>query len=144
MIRQKIYDDMKQAMKDREVVKLDTLRFVWSEIKNAEIDAKHELNDDEVVALLQKEVKKRKEAIEQFNQGDRKELADEETAKLQIIEEYMPEMMSGDDIEKVIQEIVDGGVTDFGAVMGQAMGKLKGKADGKVVAEVVKETLSSS
>ncbi len=82
MLRQQINDDMKQAMKDRDAVKLETLRFVWSEIKNAEIDAKHELDEEEVTLLLQREVKKRNESIEQFKSGGRVDLADDEVEKV--------------------------------------------------------------
>ena len=142
MLRQQIYDDVKQAMKNREASKLETLRFIWSEIKNLEIDVKHDLDDDEVVTLLRKEVKRRKEAVDQFQKGGRSELAEEERQKLLIIDVYLPKMLDKGAVEKVVQGVIDEGGSDFGAVMGKAMGELKGKADGKMVSEVVKEKLA--
>ena len=141
MLRDQIYNDVRTAMKNQDAEKLETLRFVWAEIKNAEIDAKHELSDEEVTKLLRTEVKRRKDAIEQFQKGGRKDLAEAEKDKLQIIEGYLPELMSREDIEKVTDEVIANGANDFGVVMGQVMGKVKGKADGKVVVEVVKDKL---
>jgi hypothetical protein len=142
MLRQKIYEDLKSAMKARDVVRLETLRFIWSGIKNAEIDAKHELEDEEVVKLLRTEVKRRQEAIEQFKQGGRNDLSEDEEVKLEVINSYLPQLMSREEIEKVVDEIVLRGTSEFGAVMGQAMGQLKGKADGKLVSEVVRDKLN--
>ena len=141
MLRARIYDDLKQAMKDKQAEKLETLRFVWSSIKNVEIDVKHELKDEEVVKLLRTEVKRRKEAVEQFKRGERDDLAGEEISKLAVIEQYLPQMMKREEIVKVVEGIVAQGGDNFGAVMGQAMGKLKGKADGALVSEVVKEVM---
>lgn len=141
MLRDQIYEDVKKAMKGREVERLETLRFVWSEVKNAEIDLKREMKDEEVVALLQREVKRRREAIEQFEAGGREELAGEEREKLKIIEAYLPQMMSEDEIRKEVEEVVDEGVKDFGVVMGRVMGRVRGKADGGVVKKLVEEVL---
>lgn len=142
MLRQQIYDDLKQAMKDKDALKLETLRFVWSGIKNVEIDAKHELSDDEVVKLLRTEVKRRKEAVEQFKKGKREDLADQEVRKLEVIEGYLPQLMSKEEVLNVVEEVIADGGDDFGVVMGKVMGRLKGKADGSLVRDMVKEKLN--
>ena len=129
------------SYESREAVKLETIRFMKSLIQNAEIDA-GELDDDAIVKLLMKDVKKRKDSIAQFTEAGRDEMAADEQEKVDIIQAYLPEMMSKEDIEKIVDEVVSAGATDFGAVMGQVMGKTQGKADGKVVAAVVKEKIS--
>lgn len=142
MLKQQLQDDVKTAMKARDQVKLDTLRFVLSEIKNAEIDAHSELSDEEVVKVLRKEVKKRQESIEQFKQGSRADLAEAEIPKVAIIESYVPKLMSREDVQKIVDQVVAGGSKDFGAVMGQVMAQTKGQADGKLVSELVKAALA--
>ena len=140
MLRNKVQESMKQAMRDKDQVRLDALRFVWSEIKNAEIDKKEELVDEELMVLVGREVKKRKEAINQMKDGGR-DIGDEES-KLQVLMEFLPEQMSREEVEKIVTNVVSGGESDFGAVMGQVMGRVKGKADGKMVSEVVKAKLN--
>jgi uncharacterized protein YqeY len=142
MIREKIYDDIQQAMRDKNSVKLDALRFVWARIKELEIDKKSELTDEEVEKLLIKEVKSRKEAIEQFRANDRDDLVEEEEGKLVFLEALLPEMMSEEEIIKVVDEVIVSAGKDFGQVMGQVMGRVKGKADGGMVNRIVREKLS--
>ena len=93
MLREQIYEDVKSAMKARDAVKLETVRFVWSEVKRIEIDAKHELSDEEIVDLLRKEIKRRKDAIEQIKAGGREELVAHEQQQLTYIEAYVPQLM---------------------------------------------------
>jgi uncharacterized protein YqeY len=143
MLRQKIYDDLKKAMKARDVKKWETLRFVWSEIKNKEIDAKHELSDEEVISVLRTEVKRRNDAIEQFEKGKRKDLADDEKEKTAVIETYMPSMMGEEEIRKAVEKVVGRGENQFGRVMSMVMKELKGRAEGKMVKKVVDEVLAS-
>jgi len=136
-----IQNQIKEAMKAREAVKLEALRYVWSRIKELEIDKKSDLNQEEVMAVIIKEVKSRKEAIEQFRGAKRDDLVSQEEEKLVFLTDLLPEMMSKEEVEKIVDEIIAGGKTDFGAVMGQAMAKVKGKADGKMVSEVVREKI---
>ena len=140
MLRDDVMNQMKQAMKEKNAVRLSAIRYLWSEIKNAEIDSKVELDDEAIHAVVMKEVKKRKDGIAQLQEAGR-DVA-EEVAKLEVLEEFLPEMMSEDDIKKAIDEVVSSGADQFGAVMGQVMSKLKGKADGSLVQKLVKEKLS--
>lgn len=141
-MRNAIFTAMTAAMKAKEVEKLAALRYVWAKIKEAEIDIKRELNDGEVIAILQKEVKARREAIEQFRTAGRSELVAEEEGKLQHLVALLPTMMSETDIEAVVDEVLVGGVNDFGGVMRAVMERVRGKADGAMVSAVVKRKLS--
>ncbi|OGV97106.1 hypothetical protein A2W24_00155 [Microgenomates group bacterium RBG_16_45_19] len=142
MLRQQIHDEMIAAMKAQDVKKLETVRYVWSEIKRVEIDAKHELTDEEVIELLRREVKKRQEAVVQMRAGGRLDGVEHEEAQLKIITSYLPQLMSREEIEGVVDEVIKAGQLDFGAVMREVMAKVKGKADGKMVSEIVREKLS--
>lgn len=139
-IRDAIQDQIKQAMRSKDKIRLDALRYLWSEIKNVEIDAKVELDDQAIQAIAKKEVKKRLEAIDQIKaaSGD----VTQELAKLEVIKEYMPEQMSREELVKLIDEVVGQvGGSDFGKLMGQVMARVGGKADGKLVQELVREKL---
>lgn len=142
MLRSKIQADIIQAMKQKDSLTLETIRYVWSEIKNAEIDAKHELNDDEITSLLIREVKKRQDAINLMRQNQRPELADADTVKLKIIQAYLPEALSTAEIETVVDQILATGNQDFGSCMKAVMEKVRGQADGKLVSQIVKAKLN--
>jgi len=143
MLKMQIIEAMQAAMKARDQVRLDALRYVISEIKNAEIDAKMELGDEAVQAILKREVKKRKEAIEQMKAVGRQEMVAVEEAKVAVIGEFMMEEMSREEVAGLVDQVVNSGVNDFGGVMREVMGMAKGKADGKMVSEVVKKKLSN-
>lgn len=141
-LRLTLTTEMKNAMKARDQVKLDTVRFVLSQIKNAEIDLHREMTDEEIINLMKKEVKNRKEAIDQFKQGGRMDLVDEEEAKLVIIQQFLPAEMSDEELEKIVQQVVDAAEDkSFGSVMKVAMTELKGKADGSRISAAVKKLL---
>ncbi|MDD5339468.1 MAG: GatB/YqeY domain-containing protein [Dehalococcoidales bacterium] len=144
-LQQKITEDMKQAMKSGDAVKRDTLRMLLSSIKNAEGAKLAALDEGEVLSVVSKEVKRHVESIDAFKKGNRDDLVAKEEAELKILQSYMPEQLSRDDIVKIAKEVVAAvgaaGPGDKGKVMQQLMPKLKGKADGKVVNEVVMELL---
>jgi uncharacterized protein YqeY len=143
MLRQTIFDQIKQAMKAHQTDKLGVLRFIYSEIKNVEIDAKHELTDNEVIGLLRKEVKRRKEAIDQYRAGGRDDIVSKELAELTIIETFLPAQMSVETIEKIVTDIVAQNQThDFGQLMKLVMAATQGQADGKLVSQIVRSKLS--
>jgi len=134
-------------MKAQDKVRLESLRFLWSLIKNKEIDEKKELSDEQVMEVVKSEVKKRKEALEQMRGGDRVDAVKVEEEKLKVVEEFMPEQMGEEEIEKIVDEVMGHpslklrNGADFGKVMGMVMGKTRGQADGKMVANVVKKKL---
>jgi uncharacterized protein len=141
MLREQIYEDVKAAMKAQDRETLDVVRFLWSEIKRVEIDAKHELTDEEVVDLIRKEMKRRQDAVVQIKKAGRAELVEHEEKQLAIIERYVPALMAEEEVEMVVDEVLKQGPSDFGKTMGMVMQRLKGKADGAIVQQVVKRKL---
>lgn len=143
MLRDDIQNQMKTAMREKDQVALAALKYAWSLIRDAEIDKKADLNDEEIVGLLQKEVKTRKEAMTEFAKMGRDDLVKSEQEKLVILEALLPAQMSREEVERVVDEVVGRGEAEFGKIMGQVMGKLKGKADGTLVSAVVREKLGA-
>ena len=136
-------------MKAGETEKRDVLRMLDSMIKNTEIEMKKRedgLSDGEVLEVIGKAVKQRKDAMAQYAQGGRPELAEKEAKEVEILMAYLPEQMSEDKVREVVMEIIkQTGATskaDIGRVMGQAMGKLKGQTDGNVVKKIAEENLA--
>ena len=144
-LKDKIREDLKNAMKSKDEVAVRTLRMVIAAIKNFEVEKMKEASDEDVIAVLQKEAKKRKEAIEQYKAAERDDLASAEEAELRVIEKYLPEQMSEGEIKELAKEIIKqvGATTvkDLGKVMKEIMPKVKGKADGKLVNKIVRELL---
>lgn len=142
----KLKENLKQAQLNRDGLKVSTLRLVLSEISNFRISKGSDLTDDEVISVLQKEAKKRKESIESYKKGGREELALKEESELKILEEYLPEELSNEELTKIIEEsITEVGaksLADMGRVMGIVMVKVSGQADGGKVSTLVRQKLS--
>lgn len=148
MLKQKILEDLKSAMKEGDVEKRDTLRMLDSMIKNTEIEKKKReegLSDEEIQEVVARAIKQRKDAISQYESGGRGDLAEKEKNEVAILSAYMPEQLSEDEVRKIVKEtIIESGATsssDMGKVMGLSMTKLKGKTDGQVVKRIVEEEL---
>lgn len=140
---------MKAAMKSGDKVRLETVRFVLSGLKSAEKDKQVKdpvatLSDDEAIAVLQKEAKRRKESMELFKQGGRNDLAEKEESDLVIIMEYLPKELSREEIALLVDKARAAGANDFSSLMRETMKEVKGRADGKLVGEVIKEKLGES
>ena len=146
-IEEQLLQDMKLAMKAGKKLELETIRMLRAQIKTTSIDKKDELTDSEVTQVLQKEAKKRKEAIEMYQSGGREDLVNKETAELEIIATYLPEQLSDEELDSIIKETVSmlqiTSEKDVGRVMGAVMPKVKGKADGKVVQQKVKDIFAN-
>jgi len=144
-IKQKLTDDLKQAIRDRDKLKSSAIRLLMAAIKNAEIAKQGALDEADILGIIAKDIKKHKESIEAFKQGDRQDLVAQEEAELAILKEYLPEQISRDEIiaaaRKVIDEVGAQGPGDKGKVMSQLMPQLKGKADGREINAVVTELL---
>lgn len=145
-LKDRILEDFKQAMKQGDKENLSTLRMLKSAIQNREIELGEDLDDEEVQEVLSKEAKSRRESIEQFEEGGRPERAEKERQELELIEQYLPEPLSDEEldrmIEGVIEEVGAEDPSDLGAVMGQIMPQVGGRADGGEVKERVREKLS--
>jgi len=151
-LKAQLQHDLKDALRAVDAQRKSVIRMALAEITNAEIEqgmqsGETELDEKDVIAVLQKQAKRRQEAIDELEQVDRPELLAKEREELAILEEYLPEQLSREEIveeaRQVIEEIDATGMRDMGPVMGRLMSKLKGRADGHVVNEVVRELLSS-
>ena len=147
-LRDRLMEDMKQAMKDKEAgkLKLSVIRMVRSAAKNVEIDRHKELDDNELLEVVAKEVKMRRDSLDEFRKAGRPELLATLEQEIAILMEYLPEQMSEAEVRTlVIQAVADAqaaSVKDMGKVMALLMPKVKGRADGKLVNTIVKELLS--
>jgi uncharacterized protein YqeY len=142
-IEQLLLEDMKLAMKSGNKIELDTIRMLRAQIQTSSIAKKDTLDEDEVVQVLQKEAKKRKEAIEMYQQGKREDLVNKERQEIEIISKYLPEQLSDAEIDRIIKDSVKSigaeSEKDMGRVMGDIMPKVKGKTDGKIIQQRVRE-----
>ncbi|TDI77754.1 MAG: GatB/YqeY domain-containing protein [Bacteroidetes bacterium] len=151
MLLQQLESDMKDAMRSKDRVRLQTIRLVRAAIKQIEIDSRtagvSEVTDEDAVSVLQKQAKQRRDSITQFRNAGRDDLADTELAELAIIESYLPEQLSEDKIRSTVKAVIAGtganSMKDIGKVMGPAMNELKGRADGGIVQRIVRELLST-
>jgi uncharacterized protein len=146
MLRDQIATDMRAAMKAREQTALETLRMVVTSMKNLQVERGHELADDEVLEVIGREAKRRKESIEAFSSAGRQELADREAAQLAVLQTYLPDQLSEQDLAALVDEaIAETGATsarEMGQVMKALMPKVKGRADGNAVSAAVKARLT--
>lgn len=150
MLLEKIQSDLKEALKAKDEVEISTLRFLLSSIHNREIELRVEkktLTDEEVIKVIQRQVKERKESIEAFKKGKREDLVKKEQKELQILSNYFPQQISEKEMKKMVEDVIKEigatGPSDFGKVMGAVMLRARGRAEGEVVARIVKEFLKS-
>ncbi len=147
-LEEQIQADLKTAMKSGQKEKVTTLRSLMAQIKDERIKlrTKREMAEEDVVKVVLTAVKKRKEAIELYKQGNREDLVKKEQDELEILQKYLPEQLSEEEIAKIIDKIITevnaSSIKDLGRVMGAAMGQLKGKADGKLVQNLVRQRLT--
>ncbi|HUU08806.1 MAG TPA: GatB/YqeY domain-containing protein [Dehalococcoidales bacterium] len=145
-LKQKLTDDLKRAMKGGDRVRTSVIRLTLAAIKNTEIARQAGLNDGDILGIIAKQVKQRQESIESFKQGNRPDLVAQEEAEMVILNEYLPQQMSREEViaeaRRVIAELGAAGPGGKGKVMPQLIAQLKGRADGRVINEVVTELLS--
>jgi len=146
-IKEQIEKDFLEAYKAHDELRVSVLRMLKSSIKNAEIDKKTELNDSDVIAVLKKEIKQRKDSIEAYKEAGRAESAEQETKEMELLSSYLPSQMSEEDIRTIAQEAITqtgaSGMQDMGKVIGSIMQKHGDSVDGGTVSKVVKELLSN-
>ncbi|WP_028949932.1 GatB/YqeY domain-containing protein [Sulfurihydrogenibium subterraneum] len=142
----KLQEEMKAAMKSGDKDRLSTIRMLISEIKKVQIDSKKELSDEEIISILQKYVKQRKEAYQQYSQAGREDLANKELKEVEVVQEFLPQPLSEEEISEIVEETIKEvgatSVKDMGKVVKAVMEKVKGRAEGSVVSKIVKEKLS--
>ncbi|MCU7797134.1 MAG: GatB/YqeY domain-containing protein [Candidatus Thiodiazotropha sp. (ex Myrtea spinifera)] len=146
MLKTRIQDDVKAAMKAKEKDRLTTLRLITAAIKQREVDERIEMDDDQVLAVLEKMIKQRRDSITQYENAGRQELADQEKREIAIIQVYMPEGLSDEEITSMVDAAVNetgaSSVRDMGKVMGILKPKMQGRADMGKVSGLVKQKLS--
>jgi len=146
MLMQKLADDLKQTLRDGDKLRRSVIRLVMAAIKNAEIARQTTLDDADILGVITKEARQRRESIDAFKQGNRPDLVAQEEAELAILNEYLPQQISREEIIQAARQIIDEvgaqGIRDKGKVMPQLIAQLKGKADGREINAVVSELLS--
>ncbi|MBI2767006.1 MAG: GatB/YqeY domain-containing protein [Chloroflexi bacterium] len=144
-LKERLQSELGDAMRARDETRKSTLRMLIAAIKNAEIEARAPLDDSGVVTVIQKQVKQRRESILEFSKGDRQDLVDKEQAEIEVLQVYLPEQASREEIEaaarKVIAETGAAGPRDIGKVMPALSKQFLGRADGRVISEIVRALL---
>lgn len=146
-LKQKLTDDLKRAMKGGDRVRSSVIRLTMAAIKNTEIARQADLSDADILGIIAKQIKQRQESIAFFKQGNRPDLVAQEEAEMAVLNDYLPQQMSREEIiaaaHRVIAEVGAAGLGDKGRVMPKLIAQLKGRADGREINEVVTELLSS-
>jgi Uncharacterized conserved protein len=141
----RLNDDMKQAMRNQDKFKLTTIRMIRAAVKNLEIDLKRPLEDAEVVDILSREIKQRKDSLQEFSKAGRDDLVTDLSAEIEIISQYLPVQLTEEEIKAIvtqtIQELGASSKAEMGKVMGALLPKTKGRADGKLVNQYVQQFL---
>jgi hypothetical protein len=145
-LEERLVDEMKQAMRSSDKLRLSTIRMIRTAVKNKEIELRKKLDDEEIQRVIQGMLRRNEESIEQFRLGGRMDLVDKESQEGDILKSFLPQALSTEEILKVIEESIQetqaSSLKDLGKVMKSVMPKLTGKADGKVINQLVKEKLS--
>lgn len=146
-MRERILEDLKSAMKAQDKELLSVIRMVKGAIQMEELDKKHELSDDEVITVISKQIKTRKESIEEFKKGNRQDLIDQTESEIDILNKYMPEQLSEEEVNKIIDdiflEVKPTSIRDMGKIMGVASSKLNGRADKSYISTYIKNKLNN-
>ena len=146
-LKEQLSNDLKDAMRNKDRMKKNVITMVRSDIKQLEVDKRADVLDEDIIDIITKQVKQRKDALEEFEKAQRQEAIEETKEEIHILSTYLPEQLSKDEVEDIvkgaIKETNASSMKDMGKVMAAVMPKVKGKADGKIVNEVVKECLQS-
>jgi uncharacterized protein YqeY len=140
-LKSRIQADLNTARKARDKERTLVLSTLLSEIRNREIDGGSELDEDGTIQVIARAIKQRKDAADQMREAGREELAAKEEAQADVLQEYLPQALSEDDVRAMVREIVAGGATDMGPIMGQLMPRIRGRFDGKEANRIVREEL---
>ena len=144
-LREKIDADVKEALKSGAKDRLSTLRMLNAALKNKQIDKRRPLTEEEVVETVRSLIKQRRDSVEQFAKGGRQDLVDKETAEIKVLESYLPQQLSREELEAMVRDVITGtaaqGAKDMGKVMKALIPMIGGRADGKLVSELVKNAL---
>jgi uncharacterized protein YqeY len=146
MLEEKIFNDYKEAMKNKDALKSSVLSFLRAEMINVAFAKKKKtLDDNDCILVIRKQIKARQDSIEQFKQGDRQDLADKETKELEILKSYLPKELNIDEVKKILEEVITltgaQDIKEMGKVMKELNAKVAGRLDGKLMSDLVRERL---
>ena len=145
-LKDKLMDDLKQSMKNKEQIRKSVVILIRSAIKQKEVDERVEVSEEDVLVIIQKQLKQRKDALEEFKKAQREDLILQTEQEIDILTQYLPKQLTDDELESIIRDIINqiGATTmkDMGKIMGLATPKVQGKADGKRINEVAKKFLN--
>jgi len=145
-IRDRLKDDLKTAMKSKDVFKRDTIRFLMAALKQVEVDERKELTDDDIYKIIQKSIKQREDAAKQYEEAKREDLSEKEISEANLLKEYLPKQLNNDELRAIIKEIIllskASSMKDMGAVMKLVVDRVGTCADGKRISTAVKDLLS--
>ncbi|TDO84488.1 hypothetical protein DFR79_12152 [Halanaerobium saccharolyticum] len=146
-LKKQLMEDMKKAMKEKDKERLSVIRMTRSEIKNKEIETGEELDDQQVIAVIARQVKQIKDSLPDFEKSGQEDVMRKLNQEIEILQEYLPAQMSEAEVEELVDQIIEEtgaeNMSDMGEVMGKIMPQIKGRADGSMVSSKVKEKLSS-
>ena len=146
MIKEKLLNDMKEAMKNKNLIRKNTVQMVRAAVLQVEKDKQIELKDEQIIEIIAKEVKKRKDAAIEFEKSGREDLINQNKEEIEILSEYLPKQLSVEEIENIVKTIISEtgatGMKDMGPVMKQAKEKIGASADGKTISDAVKKLLA--
>ena len=146
MLKEKLLEDMKVSMKDKNIIRKNVIQMVRAAILQVEKDKQIELEDDQITEIIAKESKKRKDSLSDYEKSGRQDLIDEINQEIEILAEYLPKPLTREEIEKIVKEVISitgaSSIKDMGMVMKEAKVKIGPAADGKTINEIVKENLN--
>jgi len=146
-LREKLDEDLKSAMRERDQLRLSTIRMLKSAIKYREIELMNTLDDAGIQGVIASEIKRRRDSVEQYRAGNRQDLAEKEDLEMRILQAYLPQQLSSAELEAKVDEVIGRvgakGPKDMGAVMKALLPEVQGRADGKMVSELVKQRLAA-
>jgi len=146
-LKQQLIDDMKVAMRDKDSARLEVIRMLRAAVQRKEVDERVELGDDDVLAVIQKQIKQANDSIKQFEQGNRPDLADKEKQELAIMQQYMPEQLSVEELQALVSEALAStgaeSIKDMGKVIGMLKPKVQGRADMGQLSQMIKSALGA-
>ena len=145
-LKERLTEDFKTAMKSKDEIAKNTINLARAAIKQVEVDTRKDLTDEEIIPIIAKQVKMRKDALADFEKGGRTDLIDAYNKEIEVLEVYLPAQLSEDEIKKVVTETaaelgIEGGKQNMGKLMGPVMAKVKGQADGGAVKKIVMKFL---
>ena len=144
-LKQKLQEDLKTSMKNKDTLRKSVITLIRSSIKHVEVDKRIELNDDDVIDIISKQLKQRNDSLEQFLDAGREDLVEETRSEIEVLKEYLPQQLSEEELNEIVKltisEVGATSMKDMGKIMSVIRPKVKGRADGKLINELVKANL---